>query len=270
LLVLIASAGSHACRHPVIDERGALRQLLSHEGKNLVGIKDAQALFDLVLNREPVKTDTFSDYFEPWEVLHMDSDILLLEGRTLFTIPGERLFRAHLVSEEGIPRSTVSFAGGWRILVSHARAFPHPVLACSLLELSSSVRINSGEDVAKQFYAVIHDDLVLVRLEDSSGRRISNSFLAPNYIIGPAPPVRSAEEWEHALLSSNAVELLRTLVWIGGHHRDVDSDSNPFAEPKSDAQLALDVRHRPGVRARIEELKSSPNAWIREAAAAVK
>ncbi|HEX7897408.1 MAG TPA: hypothetical protein VF950_06590 [Planctomycetota bacterium] len=265
---LIAAAASHACRHSSPTERAVLRHLLSYEGENLVEIEEAQALFDLVLNREPIKSDTFSDHFEPWEVLRLGSDILLLEGRALFTIPGECLFRAHLVSEDGFTLSTVSFSGGWRILISHARSFFRADMPNSLLELSaSSVRINGGADVAKQFYAGIDDHLALVRLEDSRGRLVANSY--DDNTIGPPLPPREAEAWERALMSSDDAEILRTLMWIGGRHREAGSFPEPDDATVLNATRARAVRQRPGVRARLEDLKKHPNAWIREAAAAV-
>jgi hypothetical protein len=265
LLVLAAAAGGVALYRETTEKRRALHQLLAWERKNLLDEKEAQALFQRIVGKREA-ADTLG--LQPWRVVRLGSRVYVLELQTFRIHPGADLLRAHEFGENGRPLSSVDFRTGWRCRVLNAQAEVKPAVPGPILVIQSGLSMG-GTDVATQYYARTEPGLALIRLEDGEGRSIQNRYDHDNHRIGPEPPPRSPEAVEEALASADVVEILRTLLWLGGQHATDPareySPSNVAEEKKVRAALA-----RAGVRARIEELKKSPNAWIREAAAAVK
>lgn len=119
-----------------------------------------------------------------------------------------------------------------------------------VIEVSSAPSIN-GRDVAKQFYALVNDDVLLIRLEDKAGHLIRNTYGAPNHTFGFTITGRSANEWKAALESGDFAEVLATLTWLSGTHLDPKeavpeiSGMPPVAhEDMSEARLAADLSSR--------------------------
>jgi hypothetical protein len=169
---------------------------------------------------------------------------------------------------EGNHLKAQEFSTGWRIDIAGARFITNNVIGQDLIEISTH-RMIRGEDVAREFYGLINDGLVLVRLEDGKGGILRNSYQARHWTIGPTPPRREPGEWEVSLRSDNAVEVLRALVWIGGEHCypcDEDSTSRDGEPLKIRSKYVNQVRAMPGVQCRLKELLRSKNKWIREAA----
>ena len=190
----------------------------------------------------------------------------LIEESPLLTIPGECGIRVHVFSLEGKLLSNSAFSSGWRITLTEMQLKYMPEIGREALEVSSKPVIN-GRDVAKQYYALIGEKALLVRLEDSGGQLIRNIYGAPNHTIGFTLTGRSAKDWEKALESNDVAEVLATLTWLGGIHWNPRTPAPEYThEEMSEARLADDVRSREGVKVAIRRLMQSENTWVRNAA----
>jgi hypothetical protein len=129
--------------------------------------------------------------------------------------------------------------------------------------------LRQGPAFTRQYFALVDARLALIRHEDSEGRATTDYAY---HTLGPTFPLRSPEETQIALSSTNLAELLRTLAWLGGCRPEADLERtlDSLRQSRLEEDLANAVLRRPGVRARIGELRAHPNAWIREAAAAVE
>ncbi len=191
---------------------------------------------------------------------------VLIEESPAVVIPGETGLSVHVFSPEGRILSSSAFSSGWRIFLTGMKVKYMPEVGREVLEVSSQPSLN-GRDVAKEYYALIGEKLLLVRLEDSAGRLIRNYYGAPNHTFGPTITGRTAAEWELALESLDEAEVLAALVWVGGEHWDPREHSPDYKhEEMSEARLADEVRSLDGVKARLGELVRSENAWVRGAA----
>ena len=189
----------------------------------------------------------------------------LIEESPLLTIPGECGIRVHVFSLEGKLLNTSAFSSGWRITLTEMQLKYMPEIGREALEVSSKPVIN-GRDVAKQYYALIGEKALLVRLEDSGGQLIRNIYGAPNHTIGLTLTGRSAKDWEKALESNDVAEVLATLTWLNGIHWDPRTPAAEYNEEMGEARLADDVRSREGVKVAIRRLMQSENTWVRNAA----
>jgi hypothetical protein len=129
-------------------------------------------------------------------------------------------------------------------------------------------RFKTGSFKAAERYAIVANDVALVRMEDSEGRPIVQNYHNPNHTIGPACPLRTVADWEAALQSRDMAEVLRTLVWLGGMHSDppIENAGNLGVEDAEDAKRALDVRRSPAVEQAIGTLVKSKDEWVVDAA----
>lgn len=193
---------------------------------------------------------------------------VLVEESPLLSVPGESRLRIHVFDAQGRTLGASDFAAGWRIHLTGVKRTHVPELDRDILEVGSQASIN-GRDVARQFYALVGEEVVPVRLEDSKGTPVGNIYSAPNFTIGPRPAERTGEEWERVLESDDPAALLSALMWVGGEHMDVKKPL-PWdgVEEMKEARLAEAVRARPGVRELLRRLADSDNRWVREAAGA--
>ena len=190
----------------------------------------------------------------------------LVEESPLLTIPGECGIRVHIFSLEGKLLSSSAFTSGWRITLTEMKFKFMSEIGREVLEVSSEPVIN-GRDVAKQYYALIGEKVLLIRLEDSGGQLIRNIYGTPNHTIGYTLNGRSAKEWEKALESNDTAEILATLTWLGGIHWNPQNPLPEYAhEEMSEARLADDVRSREGVKIELRRLMQSENTWVKSAA----
>jgi hypothetical protein len=103
-----------------------------------------------------------------------------------------------------------------------------------------------------QYYAMVEDEPVLVRLRSAGGELAPNNYADPEERVGPPPPADAVDRCEALLSSDQTVHVLRALTWLGGHH----PEDSPWTE----------LRKRPSVERKIRELADSTNHWIAEAA----
>jgi hypothetical protein len=193
-----------------------------------------------------------------WYIWRVTNErLVLFQGVPLWTIPGGSAARTFVFDAKGRPLKHCLFDTGWRINIEDARWLEDSGHGFPCLLVCSRPSIN-GADVTAQYHALLEDGFGLVRLEDSAGQ-----FVEGHPTIGPPVPERTLEEWESALRSSDQAEVLRSLVWLGGHAK----------LPIRDEQLRLEdvtrgsaTRAQPGVRSAVEALTRSEDRWVREAA----
>jgi hypothetical protein len=142
---------------------------------------------------------------------------LLIEELPLLTIPGNCGLRIYLFDLNGKQLKKLSFDSGWRISLTDINIRYSNKIGRELIEVGSEPVIN-GRDVAKQYYALIDRDILLIRLEDSRGQLVSNLYGAPNYTIGTNRTGLAAEERKSWLKSNDTAEILASLTWLSGKH----------------------------------------------------
>ena len=203
-----------------------------------------------------------------WRIQHPPGQTryILFDGQPLYMIPGASRARVSVFEPDGQLLSSSAFSTGWRLHLEGAMLSSENPLGVPLIVALTRPSIN-GSDVARQYYAIIEDKVALLRFESSSGRLLRNPYAAPNLAIGPPLPQRSPEEWARALMSADPAQVLRALMWLGGRHLDPQRQLPPYMhQAPAESRLVTEIRSREDVRRRVETLKSSDNAWLREAA----
>jgi hypothetical protein len=172
---------------------------------------------------------------------------------------------------EGADREIVQnrISGGWETDPREARAEPDRGLGPWVFSLEL------GPEAAplthRLYVALTPRGPVLVRVEDPNGNLLQNYYEPRIATVGPPLPDRSPAEWERSLESADPVELLETLVWLGGRHREADlQTAGPLSEPAEAVLNFRATRQLPGVRAKVAELTKHPHPWVVEAARSVK
>lgn len=190
---------------------------------------------------------------------------VLFRGQSGGSIPGQSLGTIDVFDETGRHTFSSMFATGWRLFVKSASSKLDRTLDTDIFELKT---INFfGTDIARQFYCLLDDRVILLGLEDSNGLPVPNNYETTNRTIGPVVPTRTADEWEQALHSEKVPIVLEALMWVGGIHRvDLAPSRDHFLESIESAKLHAAVNASPGVRRSIQELTESENLWINRAA----
>jgi len=239
------------------DKANQLRQLRSFVGRDLRKLDAAEQtefkklvgmFFSDVVDEPPLLS--YSQFWQLWKARDERGQelLILLQGHPTMTIPGESFATVFVLDSGGTQVSRSHFSAGYRIFINDARLVTEPNIGSPCFEIQSTREFN-GDDVGHQYYAVIGGEVALIRLEDSKGNLIRNKVRMARS-IGPDFPDRTDDEWERALRSKNRAEVLRTLAWLDGIHRQ-----------------DLEVLNRPSVRRTLEELAASDDEWLRSAAA---
>lgn len=223
----------------------------------------------LVPNRKTVLNNERSFHrflWHLWRVKDANGEVryALLEGQGIITIPGNPILRLYLFDDAGNYLSTTDIHTGWR-------RSPQEVKIIETENIDGSTLMISSQDMrplVRHYYAFTGTQVALIRLEDGKGKIVRNIYaFSSSPDIGPETPQRSAQQWETALAGGHPVEVLETLVWLGGIHADPEQIDDFIAHEKlEDARLFQSVRVMPNVRQTLEQLKHSNNAWIKEAA----
>lgn len=273
LVVLLAGCGAGS--EPLVRDPVPFKlRLLSADGLRPIDRKSREfASIATALNasRSTTKPGAWTGAPSLWDVWKVESTDgqayhLAVEGCPLTVIPGSSSAGLHLLRNDGTPAAGCVFTAGWRLDLHEAVVVNATWLETIAVELRIQAAIN-GSDVKRQYYALAGDRFALVRLEDSEGRAHMNHYGAPNWTIGPLPPLRTEEQWERVILSDEPVPLLEALVWLGGIHLDSALPPPPtLHEDRASALLCEAVRARPAVGRRVRDLRASLNHWIREAA----
>ncbi len=182
-------------------------------------------------------------------------------------IQGDFPVRAHVFTGNGEWRSSESFSGGWCKDWGLPCAVHPPSVDAEVLKITARSTIDRFARWT-QYYGLLNDHLVLLRLEDSSGKAIPNEFGAPNWTVGPILKSPKEVRWEEILSSGDSTERLAALVWLGGTHvgPGVPPGTEVYHEDRTLGAFCEELRARPGIMARLRALANSPNPWEREAA----
>ena len=190
----------------------------------------------------------------------------LIEEKPLLSIPGTSGICAHVFDAEGSLLDTSDFNSGHRIFLTEMKVEHSPEIGRAVLVIDSKGSVN-GADIARQFYALVGEQLLLIRLEDSGGRLARNTYVAPNHTIGVRLAGRSANEWARVLKSSDAAQALAALTWLGGTHLNPRTRAHGHSlEDIREARLVEGLRSREDIKKTINALIDSENAWLRGAA----
>jgi len=189
---------------------------------------------------------------------------ILVEEAPLIFIPGEAKLRIHIFDTSGNLLSGDDFSTGWRTTLTGMKIRSLPTLG-KVLAVEAAYCL--GGSPSLQYYAVV-------------GKRIAPIYFArvnPKHWdmyeyedpgIGPSFPELSVADWERALNSSNTVEVMAALVWLGRTNRD-----GPWQNPdaKAEAAKVQQLRSSGSVHKRLLELSQSEDWWVQaEAKAASK
>ncbi len=148
--------------------------------------------------------------------------------------------------------STTDFNTGWRMYLRRARLATVPFLDQPVLAMETEL-VRGWSTAIVQYYVLLQDMPVLVRLEAMDGTAMRNSYSHSHVVSGPPVPRRSRDEWLEALSSEDSRKVLAALLWLGGTHRRENREVNS-------------LRDHPSVRFALTKLAVSENKWIAEGA----
>ncbi len=217
-----------------------------------------------------------ADPYYIWRIQYpkINSRYVIVCGQELQRIPAASRAVISLYDDARKLVVTSEFSTGWRINITDMELIEKSIIGTPIVVILSRAFIN-GRDIARQYYALCNDEIVLVRLEDSNGSITPNRYTHHNYLVGPPLPKRTIDEWESALQLSNELENLRALMWIGGIHEDRIANDQPTHQSRvvrpyrGASQYVEEVRQlrtRRNVQEYLSRLMQSDTQWIREAA----
>jgi hypothetical protein len=136
------------------------------------------------------------------------------------------------------------------------------------------------EITERQYYAIIEDNPVLVRMENISGKPLRNIYSFASNMKGPPLPSWGMGKWVSAIKSDSNALIMASLVWLGGEHRNIKhkqqlkisiDDKNIEAmmngtESLEQVRLLESVRDDESVINTLNKHRRSSNPWIRELA----
>lgn len=221
---------------------------------------------------EPGLRELGQEDFRPWYIWRTEAErrnarYLVLFGHDIVAIPSAPAYTVRFYDSNGRKISESDFTTGWRLGLASAAVRSEPILGGAVIDVRTAP-YPLGGGISREIYGIIGDRLVLVRMEDSTGKAVANEYGAPNQTVGTETPNRTADEWQTALSSANNLTVLEALMWLGGRHR---TDPSPprddvLVEDSASTRLLQDVWRRVPVKQRVSELAHSKNEWIREAA----
>ena len=251
------------------------KELSAYEGKDLqqLDVAGVDNLFDLLkkLFPEYSQLSSITDPYFIWRVYVQKNTLryVIVDGEQLQRIPGASRACISLFDDAGKSVGSCEFSTGWRIDIKGMIKMQDSIIGAPIIVILTRPFIN-GRDIARQYYALYDDNAVLVRLEKSDGSITRNRYTTCNHAIGPTAKGRSVEEWEAALHSTNEVEMLLALMWIGGIHDDPATPGDYGPRPAwGESEYVQQVRQLRGLelmQKRLSWLMKSNNQWIREAA----
>ena len=153
-----------------------------------------------------------------------------------------------------------SFATGWgHSLLDASIEFSQDLKSDLVVLHMGPNKIGAGD--AKEYFAIGHDRLRLVRLENDRGDAAQDDYLGRP--VDFVPDAKSVDEFASLLESNDKADVLSALVFLGGRHL---ADRNSFPVDGRYAKLFQELMDSPRVRALVERLTASDNDWIKQAA----
>jgi hypothetical protein len=195
---------------------------------------------------------------------------VVLFGEKLLVHPGGSSACIQLFDGSARKINSWSFHTGWRIALVEASIEYSSDLASDLVVLHTAPEFGGAKE--KEYFAVGHDRVRLVRMENAAGIQVQNDYLFPNE-IGVVPEAKTVFQWSELLESDEKEDVLSALVFLGGMHSD-DPQRRPLPGPRlipgpresKYADLYYELLKNERIREQIKRLHDSDNSWIREAA----
>ncbi|MFN7995037.1 MAG: hypothetical protein U0Q18_15625 [Bryobacteraceae bacterium] len=123
-----------------------------------------------------------------------------------------------------------------------------------------------GRDITREFFALKHNKLTFVRLENSGGSLVSNNYVLPNYEIGVVPDAKSVSEWIRLLQSEDKADILSALVFLSGSHTARPGIWSAGPMESKYVEKYRELIHDPNVLRIVERLSNRGDDWIKNAA----
>ena len=219
--------------------------------------------------------------YEPWWVKPFAAGKaawVFLAAYPGYDVPDMSGVQIHIFDKNWKRIGKQSFPTGYRFLLNDVVLVKDNPLKQNLLvakATSSGPFIVRGDDKRPafeqgdyqfQYYALIDDRFVMVRLEDNKKRLAQNHYRWHSPPKGPAVPRRTRDEWIRSLSSENPVEQLATLVWLSGVHLSSKEarQEDVNQETVEDSKLFEAVRDSVETKKAIRELANSKNSWVQE------
>jgi len=203
---------------------------------------------------------------------------VLVEAYPGYDIPDVSGMRVHFFDKSWALVRSVSFPTGYRfflneVTIQKTQGFPSPLIVAKAASAGPFITSPGPKrpafeqgDFQLQYYALLHTNLFMVRLEDNKGILARNHYRWRNPPKGPVVPTRTKEEWITFLESSNVVEQLSALVWLTGSHlSSLDkrmADHNQ--ESVEDAKRFESVRDDPRTAQIMNRLRGDRNKWVQQ------
>lgn len=205
----------------------------------------------------------------PWHVWKTTQDVetryVVLLARHLLTIPGGIWACVRLFDSGGHRIASWTFRSGWRADFSGASFEYSPRLGCDVMILRTEAAFG-GRDITREFFALKHNKLTFVRLENSGGSLVSNNYVLPNYEIGVVPDAKSVSEWIRLLQSEDKADILSALVFLSGSHTARPGIWSAGPMESKYVEKYRELIHDPNVLRIVERLSNRGDDWIKNAA----
>lgn len=280
------------------DRKRVWQQLLTFQNQDLNELDEkksdtAEELTNQLIPERASRALFFSPrYFWKIEDVTDKPSFVLLDSMAFIMLPGQQAHDLYFFDEDGNPLGSSHFSTGWRMITGEFKLIKRDEVNSPILYISAG----GGGSFAyasslRQYYALLRDRAVLVRLEDRDGKIIKNSYGCPNPSIGPPLPRKMPDEWARMLSSSNVIEVLQALMWLSGRHPSIEEmnieqeeedalrkkypedNKNPMPTLLEKCPLAVDdanlfamSRAHEDILRTLKRLTKSPNVWIKQAA----
>lgn len=190
-------------------------------------------------------------------------------GKPLIVIPSNSKIYFEIYNEDGSLINSGTFNAGWRISIEKIEVRFSPEIGRKIIEVTSEPVIN-GRDIFKQYFALVGNEIRLIRLEDSKGQVVRNDYYAPNLTVGLNIVGRSADEWKSSLKSGDSAEILSSLTVLSGKHLNLEKLPLSFGkvefESMNEAEFIRELNKDKEIKSAIQNLTKSEKVWLKEAA----
>jgi hypothetical protein len=261
------------------------RSLETYAGKDLRklderSLQELRGRLEALTGDKPEKNEGRS--FEPWWVKPFAAGSaawVFLEAYPGYDVPDTSGVRVHVFDKNWKRLVKQSFPTGYRfflteVTVNRENPLTQDLLVAWVTPSGPFIRFQGGQmrpafeqgDFQRQYYAVLSEQVVMVRLEDDKGQLARNHYRWTAPPKGPPVPTRTINEWVRSLRSPNAAEQLSTLVWLSGMHlpSTVTRQADVSQENVADSKLFEAVRDSEETRKALRELVNSGNFWVQE------
>ncbi|MDQ1560566.1 MAG: hypothetical protein QOD32_3626, partial [Pyrinomonadaceae bacterium] len=235
LCLVLSLVVQTAVRAQSKTEQQAWRELLAYKNRDLQALDEGTqeqiaALANQILPERKKDPEAFSVKMRrPWllrefKATKRQTGYVLLDSQAVVFFPGQAIHYLYFFDARGRLLNSQFFTTGWRMmpgeatLVEDERAFPYLVMS------ASGIGGFAFAPFTRQYYALKGGtEAVLIRIEGKDGEVLRNSYECLDAAIGPRVTQRDADEWAAALTSTDEVEVLRSLMWFGGRHKEVEA-----------------------------------------------